>query len=270
MVQRVSKKNNVLYCIADSDIELFPKQIAKELGLNHSTVRNYCRSLLDEGKIIQPYLGSYASKITHGMMIAPIRVHNVILTADYPELKFSEDIVERIGDVKIRVQFGLQRKNLTIRISCKKGSKGMTRDTFLLALRRGYDIIEEFTEYSPKNFVLKTFELNRDIAGVRIDGVKCFTRKGFEGFVDRIYQKDGSVRGEIKVSGKMDIQQLDALLLGGTQTSSVVQGQFILVNEVRKLTRAVIQQQSEIKSLYHLVMGRRDKWFRDEPNKKEE
>ena len=260
MQEMISKKNIILQMIEDSDVELFPKQIATQTEINHSTVKNYCRILLDEGKIIQPYKGVYASKIIYGMMIAPIRVHNVILTVNYPGLNISDDFSENIGSVKVRVQFGLQRKKITIRLTC---ARGMERDAFLLALHRAYDIIEDFTDVYPKNVVLRTFELNRDIAGVRIDGVKCFTRSGFEGFVDRIYQKDGSIRSEIKVSGSMEIQQLEALLQGSVPTSNVVQGQFMLVQEVRKLTQAVIQQQSEIKSLYHLVMGRRNKWFKD-------
>jgi len=243
----------ILQTVNDSETELFPKQIADLTGFNHSTVKNYCRTLLAEGKIIQPYRGTYASKITYGMMIAPVRVHNVILTVDYPDLEVSKDVSEVIGGVKVRVQFGLQRKKITIRLSC---SRGMGRDAFLLALYRAYDVIEDFTEYFPLNVVLKTFELNRDIAGVRIDGVKSFTRSGFEGFVERIYQRDGSVRSEVKVSGSMEIRQLEALLMGGVPTSNVVQTQFMLIQEVKKLTQAVIQQQSEIRSLYELFMAK--------------
>ena len=91
MSKRSSKKLKIFNVINDSDIELFPKQIAKKTGLNHSTVKNYCRDLLNTGAVIQPYQGTYASKITYGMMIAPVRVHNVILTVAAPFLEFSDD-----------------------------------------------------------------------------------------------------------------------------------------------------------------------------------
>ncbi|GAI43449.1 unnamed protein product [marine sediment metagenome] len=108
MKPKLAKKSRILEYINSSEIELFPRQISTRLNINHSTTKNYLRRLLEEGKIIQPYKGTYASKITYGMMIAPIRCHNLILQVNAPWLGFSDDLTEWTGDVKVRVQFGLQ------------------------------------------------------------------------------------------------------------------------------------------------------------------
>ena len=244
------KKKLILKTVENSDVELFPKQIASETGLNRCTVRQYLRILLTEGKLIQPYKGTYASKITYGMMLAPVRVHNVILVVDASWLNFSGDTSELVGSVKVRVQYGYQRRKITIRLTC---DRGMVLDTFLFALHRAYDIIELRTGRSVVNVVVKTFELNRDVAGVRLDTVKCFTRLGFEGFLERVYQKGDFVRSEVKVSREMEVSQLESLLRGGVLHSQDVQFQYMLVQEVKKLTQVIKLQQEQLRIIYKLI-----------------
>lgn len=232
----LSKKKQVLAVVLASEVELTPREISSKLDINHSTVRGYCRVLLREGKIVQPYKGAYCSKITHGMIFVPLRVHNVILSVDAPWLDFSDDVVEWVGDVKVRIQFGRQRRRLTGRICC---DGGMDRNAVLFALHRCYDIMESRSGRKVENVVVKTFEVNRDYQGVRIDGANCYTVKGFFDVLERIYQKEDSVvRTEHKVTKDMTIDQFQALMRGGVTGYNVQQGLFALIQELREVKEA--------------------------------
>ncbi len=235
---RLSKKQTILKLVDESEFELFPRQISDETGLNHNTVRYYLRELLSEGKILQPYKGTYASKITYGMMIAPLRCHNVVVSVDAPWLDFSDDSTEWTGDVKLRIQYGLQRRRITGRFSCKKVSRGMDRDTLLFVFNRFYDLFEARTGRKVENVIVKTFEFNRDVAGVRVDGVKCFTRTSLNSFIERVYQKGDVARAEVKVSREMSVSQFEALIHGGIPYVDIVQAQYVLSKRLDELTDA--------------------------------
>jgi len=230
-------KERILKAIINSSIELTPAEISKRTGIKHSTTRVYLRQLLKEGKIVQPYHGTYCSRITHGMIFAPLRVHNVVLSVSAPWLGFSDDVTEWVGDVKVRVQFGLRRRRITGRISC---DSGMDRNAVFFALERFFDIVRERTGCDVEEVVVKTFEVNRDYVGVRIDGCKCYTRKGLFGMIERIYQKEDSlVRSEVKVSKPMSLDEFTALIRGGVSSYNLQQGVFMVMQEVRRLTDAV-------------------------------
>ena len=230
-----SKKQRILKTVRESEIELTPKIIADKTGINHSTVKVYLRRLLELNKIVQPYPGAYCSQITHGMMFAPLRTHNVIVTVEAPWLSFSDDYSEFYGEVKVRVQFGLQRHKVTGRISC---DAGMDKNSVHFALSRFYDIVKEKTDHEVDQVVLKTFEVNRDYAGIRLDGFKCYTKQGLFGAVERIYQKDDLVRHEHKITKPMTIDEFTALVRGGVTEYNVQQGLFVLAKKVEALTEA--------------------------------
>lgn len=234
----LSKKQGVLKEIQDSEIELTPRQIHQRTKINHSTVKNYCRRLLEEGKIIQPYTGCYCSKIAHSMIFAPLRVHNVILVGSAPWLDFSDDLVEFTGGVKVRVQFGLQRHKVTVRISC---DSGMDRNACLFALSRGFDIVKARSGYVLDRVVVKTFEVNRDYQGYRLDGgVHCYTQKGLFDVIERIYQKEENVlRHEFKVSKEVSLEQFQVLMKGGVTGFNLQNAVFALAQDQRNLTEAV-------------------------------
>lgn len=238
-----SKKERILSLIEGCEIELTPKEISQKLELNHSTVRKYLRDLASVNKIVQPYKGSYCSKITHGMMFVPLRTHNVLFVVDAPYLKFSDDVVEFTGAVKVRIQFGLQRRKMTGRISC---DAGMDRNAVLFAVNRALDIMEKRTEHVVEKVVVKTFEVNRDFERVRLDGSQCFTRESLFGAIERIYQKGDKVRTEHKVTRKMGLEEFEMLLRGGVSGYNVQQAVFALVQENRRLTEAQVYQNERI------------------------
>jgi hypothetical protein len=221
----------VLTLVEASEIELTPLEIAERTEINHSTVRGYCCQLLNEGKIFQPYKGAYCSKITHGMIFCPLRVHNLIISVDAPWLDFSDDLTEFVGDVKVRVQFGLERRRLTGRVSC---DSGMDRNAVVFALNHCYDLMRQRTGHVVENVVVKTFEVNRDYQGCRIDGAKCYTVKGLFDVLERIYQKEDSVvRTEYKVTKDMTIDEFQVLMQGGVTGYNLQQAVFALAQEVR-------------------------------------
>lgn len=234
----LSKTDRILKTIDASEIELSPLQISMKTTIKHSTTKVYLRRLLKEGKIVQPYPGAYCNKITHGMMFVPLRVHNVIWTAGpLPWLDFSDDVTEFTGAVKVRVQFGLQRRKVTGRISC---DVGMDQNAVLFALNRSFDLVTERAGKTLEHVVLRTFEVNRDYQGVRVDGAKCYTVKGLFDVIERIYQKeDAVVRHEVKVTKKMSVDEFQSLLQGGISSYNLQQGMFMMVQEIRKLSESV-------------------------------
>lgn len=242
-----SKKQRILKLLKDSRIELSPKIIAKRLRLNRSTVRNYVRKMLLDGEIIQPYRGAYTA-ITHGMIRPPPRVHNVILTTPAPWLDFSDDVVERYGAVKLRVQFGYQRHKVTLRLSC---DEGMDKNTISFALSRFYDLVKQRTGHVVEDVTIKTFEVNRDYEGFSLDPVKsCFTWKGFFGIIDRIYQKGlTTVRSEQKITRNVKVGEFEALVQKGMRGFSMAQGLHDLTGKVNALADVVKFTNRELSDL---------------------
>mgnify|MGYP001109017836 CR=1 FL=1 len=169
------------------------------------------------------------------MIVAPLRTHNVVLGFEAPWLGFSDDVTEWVGDVKVRVQFGLQRHRITGRISCESG---MDKNSVFFALDRFFDVVRGRTGREVEEVVVKTFEVNRDVLGVRLDGFKCYTWKGLFGAIERIYQKGDAVRYEHKIDKPMTIDEFTALVRGGVPEYNVQQGLFMLVQEIRRLTDA--------------------------------
>jgi hypothetical protein len=139
-------ENRILTVITESELELTPIGIAQKLHekypsfeINHSSIRKYCRRLLEKGKLLQPYPGAYCNKITYGMRFVPLTVHNVGL-----RVSLCEDVVswvkdEFVGDVKVHVCFGSERRKVSGYIA---NDFGMGKDACLFAIHRWFDIAE--------------------------------------------------------------------------------------------------------------------------------
>jgi DNA-binding CsgD family transcriptional regulator len=239
----VSKK--VLRLVEESQEPLSPKEVKEKLHIKSSTARGTLRRLFIQGKIVQDHDGKYCSKITHSMMrrhqgvLPSWKVHNLIVVGGAVWLSNKlDDFVENIGDVKIHVQFGLQRRKITGRFSC---DKSMEKDTALFALNRWLDIVKQKTGHDLRSFEVKTCEISRDFEKMRLDGdFKCLTRKSLFGIIERIYQKgDDVVRHEFKTSKSMSLMEFESLLRGGASNYNLIQGLFMVVQEVKKLVEAV-------------------------------
>ena len=241
----LSLETRILEVINESELELTPIGIAQKLRekypnfkINDGSIRKYCRNLLKINKVLQPYPGAYCNKITYGMRFVPLTVHNVAF-----RVCLSEDVVswskdEFIGDVKLHVCFGSERRKVSGYIS---NDRGMVKDTVLFAVQRCFDIAEYHLGHSlPEPLELTSFEQNRDYNGLRIDGVQCVTKKGLDGMIERIYQKEEAlVRAEHKISKIMSLTEFESLLNGGVPGYNQTQAQFALMQQVGQLTDAL-------------------------------
>lgn len=214
-----------------------PWQIADTLNLNRATTRGHLRKLLSEGKIVQPYPQTYASEIIYGMSVqAPLRIHNLTLSVAAPWLDFSDEMYEWTGKVKIRIQYGITRHKITGYIGGdSKSDVSMDYNTVQFALNRFYDLIELRTQHKVENVVVTRFEANRDVAGVTIEGgIKCYTRKEWDGVLVRIYQKDEKVRAEFVSNKKIPVDHLEQLIMGGVTGYQSHQAVYQLMQEIKK------------------------------------
>ena len=141
-----SVEARVFHIIDASETELRPAEIARKLHApkkptpgQYSSVRVFCRKLLEKGKILQPYLGSYCNKITYGVRFVPLCVHNISLRSFVCQDVKSWEKDEFVGGVKIHVCFGSERRKISGYIACDVG--GMSHDACLLALHRWFDVV---------------------------------------------------------------------------------------------------------------------------------
>lgn len=235
-------KNRILTVIEESEIELTPLQVAQKLHANHSSVRVYLPQLVAEGKIVTPYKGAYCSQITHGVRFQGVRVHNIVVVG-LADVDSHFEVVESVGSVKVRVVFGVERGKVSIFISC---DLGMDRDSCLLALDKAFGVVRNRLGRDLDMIELKTFELNRDYLGVRVDRATCVTRVGLYGVVERVYQREQGVRHEWKISQNMPLADFEALLQGGVSGYNVMQANFMMVQEMKKLGDALKMTNSQL------------------------
>jgi hypothetical protein len=241
----ISLENRILTVIDKSQIELSPQGIAQELhekypdfAINRASVRKFCRRLLEQNKILQPYPGYYCNKITHGMRFVPLTIHNISLRVNLCEDVGSWVLDEFVGDVKVHVCFGSERRKVSGYIS---NDRGMGKDACLLAVHRWFDIAEKHLGRSlPEPLEMTTFEENHDFKGFRLDGVQCVTKKGLDGMIERFYQKEEDmVRAEHKVTKSMTFTEFESLLQGGATGYNQTQAQFAMMQQVGQLTEAL-------------------------------
>jgi hypothetical protein len=225
----------IVKVVQESEIELTPLQIAQKLQANHSSVRVYLPQLVAQNRLVTPYPGAYCSQITHGVRFQGLKVHNIVAVG-WADVDVHWEVTEVVGTVKVRVVFGTERKKVSVFVSC---DAGMDKNGCLLALHRGFDIVKAKLGKDLEQIELKTFELNRDYLGVRVDTPICITQKGLFDIVERVYQKEEGVRHEWKVSKNMSLLEFESLLQGGVTAYNVTQSSFALITEVRKLAEAL-------------------------------
>ena len=133
----------------------------------------------------------------------------------------------------------------------------MDKNAVLFALNRFFDIVENRTGRGVDQVVVKTFEANRDFLGIRLDGVKCYTKQGLLGVIERIYQKEENlVRCEDKITRHMTVDEFTALIHGGVSSYNLHQGLFMLSQRVEKLVVAIKFQNGLISRLLKLECAR--------------
>ena len=256
-----SVEARVFHIIDASEIELRPAEIARKLHApkkptsgQYASVRVFCRKLLEKGKILQPYLGSYCNKITYGVRFVPLAVHNISLRSFVCQDVKSWEKDEFVGGVKIHVCFGSERHKISGYIACDVG--GMSHDACLLALNRWFDIVQDHLGFQLNDLQILTFELNKDYHGLRIDGVQCVTRTDLYGMIERVYQKEENlVRKEQKTVTPMSVNKFEEAISKGFNEHSNSQANFELKQEVKGNSEALKFTNSRLMGLERLIEG---------------
>ena len=233
-----SVEERILKLIDQSEIELTPCEIARLIHAKRSTVRVLLRKLLDKGLVLQPYPGSYCNKITYGMRFVPLLLHNISLRSFVCQDVVHWVVDEVVGEVKIHVCFGSERRKISGYVAC---DVGMSHDACLLALHRWFDLAEKHLGWELNDFELTTFEANKDYYGCRIDGgIKCVTKMGLYDMIERTYQKEENlVRHEWKVSQPTSVNALEALFRKGIEGHDAAQAGFVLNQDVKRVVEAL-------------------------------
>lgn len=242
---------------------LTPKQISVRTRINHNTVKVYVRHLLVEKLIVQPYPGAYSYK-THPRCEEPLpRVQNLVLSTSATWLSTpTEEIEEQIGDIGLRVVFGVKRRKITCYISRDRGMDcsqvAMAVELFRLhvALRTDHTLASDRMEVHSCEFL-------QDYEQLRLDGVRCVTVKSFLGALERVYNRNRGIRSEVKVQPQ-DVTSIMTLLKGGVSTYNILQGQFMMVQEIKHLTDAVKGSNRLTSTLTLLVKELLERRLRDE------
>jgi hypothetical protein len=256
-----SVEARVFHIIDDSEIELRPAEIARKLHVpkkptrgQYTSVRIFCRKLLEKGMILQPYLGAYCNKITYGVRFVPLAVHNISLRSFVCQDVKSWEKDEFTGGVKIHVCFGSERRKISGYIACDVG--GMSHDACLLALNRWFDIVQDHLGWQLNDLQILTFECNKDYHGVRIDGVLCVTKTDLYGMVERIYQKEENlVRKEQKTVVPMSVNKFEEAISKGFNDSANSQANFEIKREVKGNSDALKFTNSRLLGMERLLEG---------------
>jgi hypothetical protein len=181
-------EKRILEVISKSPDAIFPKQIYEQLNMKAGTVKPLLRLMVHKGVIMQPYKGAYCDKITYDVRWHPLGVHNVRLHFLTEEALESWERTEVVGGVTVYVCFGSERRKVSGRISY---DPGMNRPACMLAVDRWISIAEDHLGREIKDLVLTTCEVNKDYAGIKIDGsVHCATKKVLKDTLERVYDKE--------------------------------------------------------------------------------
>jgi hypothetical protein len=259
----VTLKERILDKLKKASEPLTPKQIHARTRINHNTVKVYVRQLLTEGLISQPYPGAYSYKTHPRSGEPPPRVQNLILSVSAPWLSNRvKTVEEKIGDIGIRVLFGVKRRKITCYISRDQGLD-YVQMVMAWELFRMYVALNGGPMLDVDEVKVQSCEVLRDYEQLRLDGVKCVTVKSFLGALERVYNREHGLRSEVKVQPQ-DVNTIMTLLKGGVSSYNILQGQFMIVQEIRHLTEAVKGSNRLTSTLISWVKDLMERRLRDE------
>lgn len=247
MVKQQSKYEMILKALQEFNRPAYPLEISLRAELNHSTTRVYLRKLLKARVVVQPFPGTYVTSPIHGVgrdssrpcgfesrTLLP-RVQNLVLVYSKAGwIRESVQEVRRVGSSKIRILYGKKRGKISVFIS---NPWGLDLEATLLVLDVAQSMIYRTTRI-PLDiglFQMVNMEWLNDVQGIRLEGFKTLTVRGFTGALEKIYNKDQGVRREVKIPQGSPMEEVLALWRGGIPLSQIVQGQQQLVQEIRSL-----------------------------------
>lgn len=246
--------------ISKSADAVFPIEIARKLSLKEGTVRPTLRLLLHKGLVLQPYPGAYCDKITWEVRFHPVAIHNIRLHFLTEEVLESWETTENIGGVKVFVHFGSERRKVSGLISY---DRGMSRAAAMLAIDRWLAIAETRLGREIKDLVLTSLEVNRDQAGIKLEGgVHCYSKKVLRDVLERVYEKEEGVRHEYRIAKNMTLTEFDQIFNKGLDqvlgVASNLDNQMQLqeVKEAQKfMNRRLLETQDSIRAIERKIVN---------------
>ena len=237
----LSTKGTMVEILQREQRPLTPKEISwisrkdsRFKTLNHSTVKVYCRQLLDDGKVQQPIYGYYeVTKPMYGVGGGVgVRVHDLRLVWCVGRVGVVPDFFDAVGGVSVQVVFGSKRGKVSATVGC---DDGMDFHTVCFAVARVKEVALEKVGVNLNLFPCEVCcEFNEDYYDLRLDGVKCATVNSFLGDLERIYNKDNCLRSEVKVE-KTSLESVYTMLKGGVTPYNILQSQFVLMKKLDKI-----------------------------------
>jgi hypothetical protein len=260
--QRLSKtEQKILAVVSKAPESITPKEICEKLNMKSGTVKPVLRIMLHKGILLQPFKGAYCDKITYDVRWHPLLVHNVRLHFKVVERLVHWECLENVGGVSVFVCFGSERNTVSGRLSY---DRGMSRPACMLAIDRWISIAEKHLGREINDLVLTTCEVNKDYAGLKIDGgVHCASKKVLRDVLERIYEKEEGVRHEYRLMKNMTLTEFDQIFDKGLDQILGVANNLDNQRELSELRQAqvfmnrrMLETQGSIQAIEKKIIGK--------------
>jgi len=215
------------------------EKISSLTKMNYNTCRTYCNRLCDLGVLIKPTRGFFRLNPKYGVgeLVVP-RVHNVRVRFFVGGKIESDRVFKEVGNVKFDVSFGSKRGKVYGIISC---GEGLDYTGFCLAIDYFKRILKLKlgSKVSDDSIEVDSIELNEDYSKLKIEKRgEVLTVQSVKGSLERIYNKAGGLRSEVKVKPD-SLHSIYALLKGGVSSYNILQGIFLQNQRIEELTEAL-------------------------------
>jgi len=239
-------------------IELYPdgiqpKQLAREIGLNHNTVKAYLRELESLGIVKRDVYGWYrVVKTTH--TLPEPKLQNFVLSYKIPNEREvnSVDTTYDVKIAKLHFTIGKESKQATGHVSAEPPVS--VKEAHLISEIFKVLILKEI-DYIPnaEEIYFKTVEFNWDYFGIRMDGINCITLLTINGLVEKLYNKPYAVRHEIKGAIPFNSDNLLILLNNGVMCNNVLSSIDMLDKRISNIEKNTSKIGTVIPKLLNII-----------------
>lgn len=197
-----------------------PKQVSQRLGLNYSTVKNYCNTLSKEdylirvGKGIYQWKGRLTRKQLEGIMegLEPLfhGLQYVITGGEGDGMTSSNNLPENpfkdlgMGDRCRRVKWQIENNAILCSVKCTSDCLSIMEFISFNSWLIGY--------FPSSKIELRNVGINKDLLRIRLEGLKGATMYQANNVLFRAYNKNDSLRLEHHCSGSVSLK--DVLEIG--------------------------------------------------------
>ncbi len=232
----VELERRITICLEKHPEGAFPKKIAFMIDENVNTVKSALKRMLDV-KIKNDVRGLYHLVEKSNDSIFNWKFQNLILTCNIPSYRrntIKRTTLENIPNLlKIDFGIGAKSKKATMYISSKQS---ISIPAILSFYNQFKLLIQKYANVTitPADVLVKTIELNKDLIGIRLDGLNCIT-VDFLVSQYKLYTKKQGVREEFKLKVPVGFPVLISLLKNGSLSSEVIHRLDCFGSDINKL-----------------------------------